>query len=271
MLHMSAGNELGRLGCRRREHHLDARRVLDEDRLDHVRVRLLEGADEVGDGLRLRAHVQDDRDVAERQAAVDEDDGLVRGLVQGDREVGRDGRPPDPALRGEEGDDLAGLARRRGWPPARGAGRGGGLRRGRVARPADLFELVDVADGVDELVGGERLHEELARAGEHRAAQIILLALDGHHDDRRLGNGVRDDLGRGDPVHVGHVDVHEDHVRPFFLRHVDGLLSTARGRRDFHVGLESDELREVFARVGDVVDDQDADLFAVGHAPTLPP
>ena len=73
--------------------------MLNEDRLDHVGVRRLERADEVGHGLRLRAHVQDDRDVAERQAAVDEDDRLLRRLMERDREVRRDRRPADAALR----------------------------------------------------------------------------------------------------------------------------------------------------------------------------
>ena len=58
---------------------------------------------------------------------------------------------------------------------------------------------------------------------------------------------------------------------PFLLREVHGLLSTARGAGDLHVGLEADQLREVLARVGDVVDDEDADLFGVSHAPLLPP
>jgi len=133
-----------------------------------------------------------------------------------------------------------------------------------------VVELVDVPDGVDELVGGERLHQELARAGEHRAAEVVLLALDAHHDDRRLGDGVRDDLRRRDPVHVGHVDVHEDHVRPVLLGHVDGFLPAAGGSGDLHVGLEPDQLREVLSRVGDVVDNEDADLFAVSQVASLP-
>ena len=99
VLDVRAGDELGRLGRRRREEHLDAGRVLHEDRFDDVGVGLLERADEIGDRLRLGAHVQDDGDVAERQAAVDEDDRLLGGLMEGDREIRRDRGAPDAALR----------------------------------------------------------------------------------------------------------------------------------------------------------------------------
>src|SRR5207302_2017924 len=73
-----------------------------------------EREDQVRDGLRLRAHVQDHGDVAKRQAPVDEDDGLLRELMQRDREVRRDGGPADATLWREERDDLAGLAYARG-------------------------------------------------------------------------------------------------------------------------------------------------------------
>src|SRR5260221_510928 len=114
-------------------------------------------------------------------------------------------------------------------------------------------------------VGGAGLDEELARAGEHRAPPVVLLALDAHHDDRRFRNGVRDDLGRRDAVHVRHVDVHEDDVGALFLRELDGLIAAVRGRHDRHIRLETDELREVFARLRDVVDNEDADLVSHGR------
>jgi hypothetical protein len=187
--------------------------------------------------------------------------------VKRDRQVRGDRGAADAALGREERDDLAHL------PPRLGDGRaahGGRRRDGRVASPAHLLQLVDVADRVDELVGGEGFHEELTGAGEHRAAQVVLLALDAHHDDRRLRNGVRDDLGGRDPVHVRHVDVHEDHVRPVLLGEVDGLLTAARRGSDLHIGLKPDQLRKVLPRVGDVVDDEDLDFFAVSQAQCSP-
>ena len=190
--------------------------------------------------------------------------------MERDREIRRDRGPAHAALRREERDDLAVVARRgRGADCTRRArGRRGGLR---VPGTLDLFELVDVTDRVDELIGGERFHEEFACAGEHRPAEIVLLALDAHHDDRRFRNGVADDLGRRDPVHVRHVDVHEDHVRALFLGHVHRGLAAVGRARDFHVGLEPDQFGKVVPRVGDVVDDEDADLLSVGHALTNAP
>ena len=41
-----------------------------------------------------------------------------------------------------------------------------------------------------------------------------------------------------------------------------GLLTAVGGRDDRHVGLEADQLREVLARLRDVVDDEDADRFS---------
>jgi len=134
-----------------------------------------------------------------------------------------------------------------------------------VAGALHLLDLVHVTDRVHELVGGERLHQELACPGEHRASQVVLLALDAHHDDRRFGHGVRDDLGRRDAVHVGHVDVHEDHVGAVPLGEFDRLLPTVGRGHDRHVGLEADELREVFPRFRDVIDDEDADLLSHGR------
>ena len=169
MLDVRSGDELGRLRGRRREHHFDARRVLHQDRLDDVGVGRFERPDEVRDRLGLRAHVEDDRDVAERQAAVDQHDGLPRELVQRDGEVRGDRRTAHTALGREERDDLAGLASRRG--SRRGSGsRRGDRRNRRVACAAHFLQLVHVPDRVDELVGGERLHQELTCAGEHRAA-----------------------------------------------------------------------------------------------------
>ncbi len=52
---------------------------------------------------------------------------------------------------------------------------------------------------------------------------------------------------------------------PLFLGKIDGSLTTICGASDFHVRLKADQLREVIASVGDVVDDQDADLLGFGH------
>ena len=97
-----------------------------------------------------------------------------------DGEVDRERRPADPALGAEHRDDRPGspLA---GPIAAAATARAGNA--GCVAiRDLVLLAGPDLADRRRELVGAERLHEELAGAGEHRAAEVVRLALDGHHD-----------------------------------------------------------------------------------------
>ena len=113
-----------------------------------------------------------------------EDDRLAELGRRGDREVDRDRRPADAALRAEDRDDLAvvvAVAAAGAAPPAPSPDH-------RPARghPALLLLLarVDLADRGGELVAAERLDEELARAGEHRPAEVVRLALDRHHHDR---------------------------------------------------------------------------------------
>ena len=138
-------------------------------------------------------------------------------------------------------------------------------RHGGDRHPALLVALAsaDLPDRGGQLVAAERLDQELARAGEHRAAQVVGLALDGHHHDCRAGHDGRELLGRSDAVHVRHVDVHQDDVRDESSGHLQ-CLATGRGGTDHvDVAFEAKELRQVIAGLGDVVDDEDADL--VGH------
>ena len=132
---------------------------------------------------------------------------------------------------------------------------------------SDLLALagVDLADRRRELVRAERLDQELAGPGQHRAAQVVRLALDRHHHDRRGRDARRQELRGGDPVHLGHVDVHQDDVREELRGHLQ-RLGAGRGRPDhLDVLLEPEKLRQVVARLQDVVHDQDADLVA--HRP----
>ena len=78
-----------------------------------------------------------------------------------------------------------------------------------------------------------------------------------------VGKLGRDALGRGDAVHARHVDIHEEDVRGQPRGHLERFL--ARGSRpdDLDVGLEREQLGEMLARLGDIVDDDDANLL--GH------
>ena len=147
-------------------------------------------------------------------------------------------------------------ARRRG--PRPGAGR---LPAKRSSLSA--LALVDLADRGGQLVRAERLDQELARAGEHRPAQVVGLALDAHHDDRRARRAERQLLGRGDAVHARHVDVEQHDVELLLVGQAEHFLARAEAADDLDVRLEAEQLGEVVARLGDVVDDDDLDLL--GH------
>ena len=140
----------------------------------------------------------------------------------------------------------------------RAAGWGGGL----DGDAGELLALagVDLPDRGGQLVAGERLDQELTRTGEHGPAEVVRLALHGHHDDRG-GRDLRGEALRGrDAVHVRHVDVHEDDVRQQLGRHLEGFAPGRRRPDDLDVRLEAEQLREVIAGLRDVVDDEDADL-----------
>ena len=156
----------------------------------------------------------------------------------------------------------AGLARFAGARPVR---RDAGRRHRRDRDAALLVALAraDLADRGGQLVAAERLDQELACAGEHRAAEVVGLALDGHHHDCGAGHDRGELLGRGDAVHVRHVDVHQDDVRDQSSGHLQGFATGRGGADHVDVAFEAQELRQVIAGLGDVVDDEDADL--VGH------
>ncbi len=137
--------------------------------------------------------------------------------------------------------------------------------------PALLVALAgaDLADRCGQLVAAERLDQELASAGEHRAAEVVRLALDGHHHDGRAGDARGELLGGGDAVHVRHVDVHQDDVRVEPGGHLEGFRAGRRRADHVDVTLEAQELRQVIAGLGDVIDDEDTDL--VGHLALVGP
>ena len=197
-------------------------------------------------------------DVAELERAVEQADALASIRRRRDGRVDRDRGAAHPALRAEDRHDLARLL---------GAGRGGhglGGRHDGCGDPALLLSLagVDLADRCRELVGAERLHEELAGAGQHRPAEVVGLTLHGHHHDRRRRHPAGHQLGGGDPVHLGHVDVHQDDVRQEARGDLQCLGAGCRGPDDRDVAFEAEQLAEVIPGLRDVIDDQNADLVA---------
>ena len=173
---------------------------------------------------------------------------------------------PTPPLGLKTRDDQArfaitAAATRADAPVGRAAGRG----HRRDGEPALLvtFPCAHLPDRGGELVAAEWLDQELARAGQHRAAQVVGFALDRHHDHRGARSGRGHLFRGGDAVHVRHVDVHQDDIRVQPNGHLEGLATGRRRADHVDVALEAQELREVIAGLGDVVDDEDADL--IGH------
>jgi hypothetical protein len=123
-----------------------------------------------------------------------------------------------------------------------------------------LLASVDRANRRGQLVGAEGLDQELPGAGQHRPAEVVGFALDRHHHDRRARHLGRELLGRLDPVHVRHVDVHQDDVGLEGHRQLDRATPGFSQAHDLHVTFEAKQPRKVVAGLGDVVDDEDADL-----------
>ena len=105
-----------------------------------------------------------------------------------------------------------------------------------------LLAGIDLADRGRQLVTAEGLDQELARPGQHRAAQVVGLALNRHHHHRRGRYLRRETFGRRDAVHVGHVDVHEDDIGHQTRRLLDRLRTRRCRPDDLDVGLEPEQL-----------------------------
>ena len=174
------GDQLRHLRAGRCQQHADAGAVADERAVDHVHVAVGDVAQDVHDGLVLGVEVEQDAHVAELEAGIHEGDRLAQLRGQGHGEVDR-----------ERGAAHAALGREERHHPTRVALDGQGQRRVGRSRlghhPAVLLALASVhlTDGCAQLVRAEGLDQELTRAGQHRAAEVVGLALDAHHHDRR--------------------------------------------------------------------------------------
>ena len=106
----------------------------------------------------------------------------------------------------------------------------------------------------------------LKRAAEqmdkHGALHVLFLTLNRHYDD--LGRrGYTGDLFSGrDSVHVGHIDIHEDNAGLQLFGLFDGLVAILGRPHDLDVRLEVQELAKVLPGFGDIVNDENRDLFS---------
>ncbi|MNY20685.1 hypothetical protein D3C86_1541840 [compost metagenome] len=113
----------------------------------------------------------------------------------------------------------------------------------------------------------DRLDQEAEDTELYRALHQLGLAVGGEHD--RGDAAVAVDLADGfEPVHLGHLDVHEDEVGGELFGELDGHLAI-RGLADDLVALFLEHLAHVEANDGFVVHQQDAQLLLVhvGLAP----
>ena len=108
------------------------------------------------------------------------------------------------------------------WSGAARAGSGAGCRQrhGFRLRRRCYFDTAaapgrPVADGVGELAAVDRLGDVVVHAGGQTLLRIALHGVGGHGDDRHVGPAAvqaPDRGGRLEPVHLRHLDVHEDEI-----------------------------------------------------------
>ena len=173
---------------------------------------------------------------------------------------------PTPPLGEKRVMTRPGFARRRGGRDGAVAGRLG-------QHPARASRARGRAPGGStraQLVGAERLDQELAGAGEHRAAQVVRLALDAHHHDRRASGSSADSCS---VVAMPSMPGMLMSIRTTSGVQPRGSSSASRPEAadadDLDVGLEREQLGEVLARLGDVVDDDDAESPRSPCAPVV--
>jgi hypothetical protein len=158
--------------------------------------------------------------VAQSQLAQDPGHvGLHRRLAQRQRrgQLGVAQPPRDQAEhlelpRREHGQALVVVSRREPLHQAAGDGRG----EQRVA-PADQ------PDRGDQVLGGDVLEQEPAGPGGQRRVDVLVQVERGEDDDPHRRLRGQDALGRLEPVHLGHPDIHQHDVGPVLQRRRDRL------------------------------------------------
>ena len=78
------------------------------------------------------------------------------------------------------------------------------------------------------------------------------------------GWAASDLAGRLEPVHAVHADVHHDHVGAALVGHLDGSVAGSALADDRDLAVAGEDHLHAFAHGGMVVDDQAANLAAIG-------
>src|SRR5207249_8451629 len=116
-------------------------------------------------------------------------------------------------------------------------------------------------DGVD--AGHDRvlvgiLQQIAAGARAQRLEHVAVGFERGQDQHLRLGRFLGDALGGLDPVDAGHLQVHQDHVRPELGHQLDGLLAVGGRAHDLHPRIFVEEPGKAVAEERLVVGDDDA-------------
>ena len=119
--------------------------------------------------------------------------------------------------------------------------------------------------------GSESFEQVALRAGLYALEDVLVLLVPGEDDHRGLRQEVPDLPRSAYAVHLGHRDVHQDHVGLFLAAQRDGLLAVVGHAHHLHAGQHVDEAGEALGEEPLVVHDRHADdlFFAVAQEPRL--
>ncbi len=125
--------------------------------------------------------------------------------------------------------------------------------------------LHDLANGVDDELGGGLLDQKSARAGGSGFVDIGVVAVGGEHDDSGGGRGQDDLAGGFQAVEQRHGDVHEDDVGPHLGEHGHGFTTGFGFADDVHVRFEIEHAMETFADDRVIFGEEDRDFLSGLH------
>src|ERR1035441_5254171 len=113
--------------------------------------------------------------------------------------------------------------------------------------------------GAGQLLTAGVLEQEAARAGLHRAVNVLIEVEGGQHQDPRPAAAPDEQRGCLDPVQLGHADVHQDYVgiQPSCLRQRLAAVPGLAGDAEVRLGLQQHP--QALADEDLIIDDQDAD------------
>ena len=127
----------------------------------------------------------------------------------------------------------------------------------------------DLLDRPQQRLVGRLLEDVPARPGLEAALEQCPLGVGGEDQHLGIGNAAHDLLGRLDPVHSRHAQVHHDHVGAAALGECDGRLAVGGLADDADVRRAQEGEAQSFADDLVVVGEEDGDLGGFGHAAIL--